>query len=143
MFGMFEGSALTPTNPRPYPYPYPYPYPSTPTPTPQLLPLSLPLPLTRSTLMGTADVELKECMYAQETTLSARLSTQGVVYLQVRWEVQEEYVAEVSEPSQRRGEGDVLDEIFGGGGQTEHHEYSYDRKAKRPSPQRPTGLPKP
>ena len=40
--------------------------------------------LEGSTLMGTADVDLKECMYAQETTLSARLSTQGVVYLQVR-----------------------------------------------------------
>ena len=39
--------------------------------------------LEGSTLMGTADVDLKECMYAQETTLSARLSTQGVVYLQV------------------------------------------------------------
>ena len=59
----------------------------------------------------------------------------------MRWEVQEEYVPEVSEPSQRRGDGDVLDEIFGDGGATEHHEYSYltDRKAKRTSPQRPTG----
>ena len=59
----------------------------------------------------------------------------------MRWEVQEEYVPEVSEPSQRRGDGDVLDEIFGDGGATEHDEYSYptDRKAKRTSPQRPTG----
>ena len=40
--------------------------------------------LEGSTLMGTADVDLKECMYAHETALSARLSTQGVVYLQVR-----------------------------------------------------------
>ena len=53
----------------------------------------------------------------------------------MRWEVQEEYVPEAPEPSQRRGDGDVLDEIFGDGGATEPHDYSYDRKAKR-SPQR-------
>ena len=53
--------------------------------------------------------------------------------------MQEEYVPEASEPPQRRGDGDVLDEIFGDGSPPEHHEYSCDRKAKRTSPKRPTG----
>ena len=33
--------------------------------------------------MGTATVGLTACMFAQDTTLSARLSTQGVISLQV------------------------------------------------------------
>jgi len=43
--------------------------------------------------MGTATVDLKECMRARSTTLQAPLSTQGVISITVSWEMHEEYAS--------------------------------------------------